>query len=275
MQRVDPRILYVLLVVIITVSLVDKSFSLPIIPAQQTVQAYNTIEAAGRENPRRMAIVDGWWSASTQGENKWQTIALMTQLMRDRIPFAMLSGDPQNTTLMETIADKLAQKYNYKYGQDYVNWGYKVAYPQTLIGMVQDIPGTLKEDANGTPMAKLPVMNGVHTFKDISVVAEITPVSSLDLWLGMVQGVDHTPIVYLPTAVMAPEAFPYLDSHQISGMAIGIKGAGDYEKLLGMKSTGTQISSAMSLVYALIILLIVVGNIGYWADRAVKAQQAK
>jgi hypothetical protein len=74
---------------------------------------------------------------------------------------------------------------------------------------------------------------------------------------------------------MAPEAFPYLDSHQISGMAIGIKGAGDYEKLLGMKSTGTQISSAMSLVYALIILLIVVGNIGYWADRAVKAQQAK
>ena len=61
--------------------------------------------------------------------------------------------------------------------------------------------------------------------------------------------------------------FPFLDSHQIEGLLAGVKGAGDYEELMGMKGGGTRVATALSLVYALIITLIVVGNIGYFAEK--------
>jgi len=62
----------------------------------------------------------------------------------------------------------------------------------------------------------------------------------------------------------------------MAGMLTGIKGAGDYEgllidaKLLDKPSFGTRAAGALSLVYGLIILLIVLGNVGYYAQRAVE-----
>jgi len=73
---------------------------------------------------------------------------------------------------------------------------------------------------------------------------------------------------------MAPTYYPYLDTGQMSGMLTGIKGAGDYEglminaNLLDKPSFGTRAAGALSLVYTLIILLVILGNVGYYAARA-------
>ena len=45
--------------------------------------------------------------------------------------------------------------------------------------------------------------------------------------------------------------------------------------LLDKPSFGTQAAGALSLVYALIILLIVLGNVGYYASQAAKKRQAR
>src|SRR5690348_11746522 len=95
LQKIDPRILYLVLAIFIVAPLVFRNFVLPIIPSQQTIDAYDTIEQVAKTSPGKLAIVDGWWSASTRGEQKWQTKAVLRQLMRDHIPFAILSGDPQ------------------------------------------------------------------------------------------------------------------------------------------------------------------------------------
>lgn len=273
LQKIEPRILYVVVIVMIVVPLMFPKFVLPIIPNQQSVDAFDTINQVARNNPGKLAIIDGWWSASTKGEQMWQTKAVLTELMRDHIPFAILSGDPQNGQLTEELVAELAPQYNYVYGVNYIDWGYKVAYTPLLKGIVHDIPGTLKVDYKGRPLSSFPVMHGVKNIYDIGVIVEITPVSSLDQLLQLVQGVNHTPVVYVPTAVQAPESYPYLQSHQISGIVTGIKGAGDFEKLLGMRDFGTQASTALSMVYALIILLIIVGNVGYHAARRSRISQ--
>ena len=49
----------------------------------------------------------------------------------------------------------------------------------------------------------------------------------------------------------------------MSGLLTGVKGAGDYEQLTAHKTFGTRATGALSLVYALIIVFVILGNVGY------------
>ena len=170
---------------------------------------------------------------------------------------------------MGDIIDDYKDKYGYVYGRDYVivHFLQSSAYAQIIKGMARNIPETLKTDQQGKELSSIPLMKNVKTFSDISLLVEITPTASLDKWLQFLQGTQKVPIVVASTAVQSPEMFPFLDSHQIEGLLAGVKGAGDYEELMGMKGGGTRVATALSLVYALIITLIVVGNIGYFAEK--------
>jgi hypothetical protein len=268
MQKIDTRILYVVLLLFVSVPLLFP-IQLPIIPAEQTRQAYETIEHVADESNVKPALVDSQWSASTRGENEWQTRALIQHLMIKHIPFIVVPGDPQAPQLMNAIINDYKTKYGYVYGKDYiiVHFLQSSAYAQIIKGMARNIPDTLKTDQNGVNLHQFPIMRHVTTFADISLLLEITPTASLDKWLQFLQGTQKVPIVVASTAVQAPEMFPYLDSHQIQGLLVGVKGAGDYEELMGVKGGGTRVATALSLVYGLIILLIIIGNVGYFAEK--------
>lgn len=270
LQQVDARVIYVLLLLSILIPLFDRQFSLPIIPSQEARKFYRVVQGLPHN---KLVIVDGWWSPSTRGENKWQAQAILTHLMQRHLPFAILSFDPKNNQLTQDIVNQLAPKYGYLYGRDYVNWGYR---PQNVVvqivkGLAQSVPGTIKTDWKGTPIARIPVMRGIQNYFNISAVVEITPSATADTWIGLApvgSGPGQVRLLFAPTAVMAPTYYPYIDSGQISGMLTGIKGAGDYEQLIGVHSFGTRATGALSLVYALIIAFVIIGNIGYHANRA-------
>ena len=116
-------------------------------------------------------------------------------------------------------------------------------------------------------------MKGIKTRSDVGALIEITPSASAEGWLGMFEKNNSPPFLFAPTAVMAPTYYPYLDTGQMAGMLTGIKGAGDYEGLLGTHSFGSRAAGALSLVYALIIVLILLGNIGYYATRAASRKE--
>jgi hypothetical protein len=268
-QKIDTRILYVVLLVFVTLPQIFRNFTLPIIPAAQSQAAYDTIEMVGHEPNLKPALVDSTWSASTRGENEWQTRALIEHMMMMHIRFIVLPGDPQAPQLMGQIVDDLKKKYGYQYGRDYIIIHYlqSTAYTQILKGMARSIPEALGTDEYGRDVRSFPLMKNVNNFSDISLLVEITPTESYAKWLQFLQGSKKIPIVVAATAVESPEIFPYLDSHQVQGLLVGVKGAGDYESLMKIKRGGTAVSTSLSLVYALIILLIIIGNVGYFAEK--------
>lgn len=271
LQNIDRRVIYAALIGVILIPLFLPGLSLPIYPGKQSTDFYNTVETVAKQSPNKIVIVDGWWSPSTRGENQWQAEAVITHLMEKHLHFAILSFDTQNNTVMQTlVVAPLAKQYGYVYGRDYINWGYRpqTVFVPTLKGLVVDIPGTIKKDYKGAPLDQFPVMKGIKTRADVGAVVEVTPTASADTWLGLFEQNNTPPFLFAPTAVMAPTYYPYIDTGQISGMLTGIKGAGDYEKLLGTHSFGTRAAGALSLAYALIILLIVIGNVGYYASRS-------
>ena len=283
MQTIDRRIIYAVLLVFILIPLFFP-ISMKPIPSKQSQDFFDTVERVSKESPNKLVIVDGWWSPGTRGENQWQAQAAVTHLMARHLHFAILSFDTQNNTVMQTqIVEPLARKYGYVYGRDYVNWGFKppASFVPTLKGLVTDVPHTIKKDYKGTPIDQIPVMKGIKSRDDIAAVVEITPTGSAETWLGLFEQNNNPPFLFAPTAVMAPTYYPYLDTKQIAGMLTGIKGAGDYEgllieaNLLDKPSFGTRAAGALSLVYALIILLIILGNVGYYAQRAAEGRAVR
>jgi hypothetical protein len=280
LQEIDPRYIYAALLVFVVVPMLFP-VSLPNIPSPPAEQAYKTIETVANDNPGGFVLIASDWAASTRGESHWQDLAVLRQIMSHHLRFAEVSFDPQNRSLEQadiaTINDELVQTHpgfaRYVYGRDYCLWGYRpsTAIPQFLKGLVDNVPETVHSDYKGNLISNLPCMHGINSLKDADAIELITPSSLLDTFLQFVDTkTGGTPLIYLPTSVMAPEGYPYLDSGQISGMVTGIKGAGDYEQLEGAHGFATRISTALSLVYFLILLLILIGNVSYYVGRNIK-----
>ncbi len=277
LQTIDRRVIYAVLILFILIPLFNPKFNLPIIPSKQSQDFYDTVAQVPDGG---MVLVDGWWSPGSRGENQWQTQAVLLHLMKRHLRFAILSFDPQNNTIVQNMVNTLAPKYAYVEGRDYVNFGYRPSsvFGQTIQAMAVNLPNALKKDRNGNPLQGMPVMYGITSTHDLGAVVEVTPSATVEAWLGLGglrQGAKSVPLLLATTAVGAPTYYPYLDSGQISGMLTGVKGAGDYEFLLGTSTFGTRATGALSLVYALIIGLIALGNIGYFAGRAAERKAAQ
>lgn len=280
LQNIDRRVLYALLALSVSLPFL---VAVPVPQAAGSPQArgfHETLEALANDPARKnkLVIVSASFSASTAAENLTQTETILRHLMRRRLRFALVAlTDPQGRELAQQTAERLQGQYGYVYGRDYVNWGFRPpqAFTNTVKAMVRDIPGAFGTDYRGTKLADLPVMRGVRGVDDVGAVIEVTGSNSLQVWLAFFTrtGKVPTPTLYACTAVMAPEAFPFLKSGQIQGMLVGLKGAIEYEGMLGERGFATKASASLSYAHFLIVALIVVGNIGMLATRG-RAQSA-
>lgn len=267
--------MYALLALVIAVPLAARVPTGKPVVLPQTQGYFDAIENVARDPvaSKKLIIVSTNFSASTATENLTQCEATLRQIMSRHLRFALfVFNDPQGRDLGQRLAEKLAPAYGYQYGRDYVNWGYKAGDAAlNLKALVRDIPGTIGADIKGTPIAQVPVMRGVKTVDDISLVTEIASARTLETWIAYFRAAgtgEPIPLLFACTAVMAPEAFPFLKSGQIQGLLNGLKGAGEYEVLIGTTGFGSKASAALSFSHFLILFLIVLGNVGMVVTRA-------
>lgn len=196
---------------------------------------------------------------------------LCATFSRREIKFAVASWDQAGNELTYQIGKQVEQEMGMEYGKDWVHLGYRLLYPQVVIrGMALNFPKVIEYDRFKTPLSKLPAVAHVKNHNDIGAVIEITPSGTVEYWIAYFTGPYEVPLVFCPTAVMAAEAYPFLDSGQIDGMLNGVIGAVQYEALIGMeneRTDATATSWALSAAHIYIILLIVVGNLAYLATK--------
>ena len=262
-QNINSRVMYLILAVVIAVPLV-WNINLPIIVSPAVQGAYDAVEKIPND---KIAIISANWAAGTIAENKPQTEVIMRHMFMKGKKFAILSFDVQGSQFARDISEGLAKEYGKTYGVDYVNWGFKPFSNFVLLiqGMARDVPKSIGKDINGTPIGDIPMMKNIKTMKDIGLIAEVTPSATLDIWIAYAS--PRPPIIYAPTAVMAPAGFNPLDAGQIQGMLTGMKGAAEYEKLIGKPGFATKGTGALSTSHLLIIALIILGNLGLIISR--------
>lgn len=269
LEHISRGWLYLALALVIALT-VAYPRRLAVDPGVQVRGVYRALESLPRD---RLVVLNFEYDAGTEGENGPQARALMTHLMRRGVPFAILSLDtPAGPTFGQNIAEDLSRRYGRLEGRDWVNWGYKPPIDATLAALARDIPATVQRDFRGRPLATLPVMRGVRSGKDVAFVIDITSGGSFESWLRFFTSQAGVPFAVSPTAVMGPSVYPYIDSGQAVGMLLGVRGAAEYEALLGVRGNGQQRLTPVIATHMLIVLLILAGNLGEWARR--RAQRA-
>jgi len=259
MQNLDRRYLYALLILAVALPFF---FNVPMtVPATQSTESlYDKIESLPAGS---FVLFGGDWSAGTRGENRPQSEVLIRHMMRKKLRFALIAfADPQGKTLMQDIAVQFQSQYGYREGVDWVNWGWRVASGQEnfLKALAQDVLTTAGTDIHGAQVATLPVMQGIRTGRDFSLIIDVTGTASYQAYIQFLQGPCKVPMALGTTAVMAPEAFNYLDSGQLSGMLNGVQGAYEYEQKLGIEGRATRAGLSLSFAHLLIIGMILLGN---------------
>jgi hypothetical protein len=165
-----------------------------------------------------------------------------------------------------------------KYGQDYVNLGFKSGNEGVIKVIVTDFRELYTTDTTGTPFAEIPMCSDVHSVQDMDLVINVSAgYAGTKEWVqyAATPYPDQITLVAGCTGVQAPLLYPYIPD-QLPGLLGAIKGAAEYEKLVGDRyglqdqpkyQEGLRRMGPQLIAHVLMILLIVVGNVIFFAER--------
>lgn len=264
LQSIDPRILYTLIFLSVIIPVLFP-LKLPTPVTDETQMFFDAIEAVP-EHSIVLFPFDFW--PSTLPETEPMAVAGLRHCFRKNLRVVGLSnigiGGP---SIAERLLDSIGREYGKVYGEDYVNLGYKAGYQAVLLGMGTSIANVFPTDHRGTRLDEIPLMQHVPNYDSIGFVLIVSDNAMVDYWVALVNARYALPMVAGVTAVMAPKMLSYVQSNQLSGLLGGMKGASEYESLLGMPDRASLGMDSQSLIHFLIILFIIFGNTGYLASR--------
>lgn len=173
----------------------------------------------------------------------------------------------EGTAIGYRLLEQTAGEYGKSYGEDYAYLGFKPQYIATILSLGESFPQTFPEDYLDNRYATLPLLADVVTYEDVRAVLSIADGSMTTHWIEYGQGRYGVEIVAAVTAAMVTTYDPYLASGQMTAMVGGLRGAAEYEQLIGRGGSGLRSMLAQSVSHMYIILLIMLGNLIYFRSR--------
>jgi hypothetical protein len=263
-RRIDRRFIFVLIFIAVAWPLIQP-MRLPIDVSPPVQGIYDAIEAVP---PGSIVMLGADYSPDTMPELQPMVETFIRHAFSRDLRVVIACLWPASPPLVERATTPLAAEFGKEYGTDYVNLGYMAGGIVTLLGMGASIPNTFPTDYGGTPVGEIPMMEGVENFEQIALVMEVSAgTPGTREWVQQVQSRFGVTLASGVTAVSAPNFYPYIQSGQLVGLLGGLKGAAEYETLVGAPADATKGMDAQSIVHALIVLFIVLGNAAYFATR--------
>jgi len=133
-----------------------------------------------------------------------------------------------------------------------------------------------------TPLDEYELGRAVHGYRDLKFVFSAATGIIGEWWANLVNAQFGIPVAVGCTAVSAPKYFAYYKAGQMFALLGGLKGAAEYEKLvreayprLDALTTAEVFyagkgSDVQSVVYTIITLFIILGNVAFFVERSQK-----
>ena len=139
--------------------------------------------------------------------------------------------------------------------------------------MSKDLRLSFNTDYYGTPIEKLPMMDGIKNYDDFGLVIGLSGTRMVEYWIIYGQGPYGFKYAMGCTAVTATDFYPYIQTGQSLGLIGGMKGAAEYEQLLVDHGLADELGDAargldsQSLCHLVVIVFILLGNIAYFGGK--------
>ncbi|MDZ4723017.1 MAG: hypothetical protein SGI97_03810 [candidate division Zixibacteria bacterium] len=266
MKKLETRhyaFLGLFLVVLITMLL---NISPGVAVSPETQKLYDYIDSLP---PASTLIVSFDHEASALPEINPLSLAILRHLFSKGQRLIGVSLLAEGTAIGYQIISRTAEEYKKVYGQDYVFLGFKSQQIAAILSMGESIAATYPQDYMGTHYAELPLLDSVKDYSDVAGVISIADGSLTVQWIEYGKARFNVPILGVVTAAMVTTYDPYLSSGQLTALLGGLRGAAEYETLLGTKGGGVRGMVAQSISHLYIIAMIIIGNILYFKSRRV------
>lgn len=267
--HLDRRLIYGLVFLVVLLPMVFGWKSTPRYINPWTQAFYDYLDQLPPGTPVLVAFD---FEPASRPELYPMAVAVTRQLMRRDLRVISLTLMPGGVLQANQITDMVAKEEGKTYGVDYVNLGWKPNYVAVILGLGENLQRVFTFDVRDQPTAALPVLRGVHTYSDLGVVVDITGTAITLEWVTLAHQRYKVPIAAGVTSVVAVDLYPYLKTGQIVALLNGIAGAAEYEYLLEHPDQAVLAMPGVTAVHLLMVLLVVVGNVAYFATRRHSAE---
>ena len=196
--------------------------------------------------------------------------AILHQLFRKNVKVVVMTLWPAAPTLASAALARVGERYGKEEGVDYVNLGYKPGADVVVKAMGDDIHEAFPSDQRRRRVGDIPIMKGIHDYGDFALVIDLAAGNSVEPYVQQAVERNDARLVIAVTGVMIADFYPYLEAGQVKGLVGALRGAAEYEQLVGMEEIlgrpGPAVAAMDSQSYAhiLILFFIVLGNLGHF-----------
>lgn len=263
MMSIDRRIIFLSVGLAVAVPLI-LPLNIPVQVSEEARRFYEEMEAL---QPGDIILLSFDYEGDVMAELNPMSIAVMKHVFRRDIRVVALTTYAGGTGIAEKILADAAQAYGKVYGIDYVFLGYNPDWSGTILRLGESFQATYPTDQHGRKISEFPLMNEVATYDDIDLLVSIAGSALSEYWAIWAGGRYGVKVISGNTAIQAVLIYPYYQAGQIPGFLGGLKGAAEYEKLVGEPGLGFKGMDAQSVAHTLMLVFILVGNVGYFMSR--------
>ena len=272
---IDRKIIFVLVAMSVLFPLL-VTVDTPIRVTNYTQAVFDTIENLPNNSK---VLISFEYGPSTKPEVHPMSLALVEHIFRNGHQIYATALWPDGNFMSTQTFNQIAPKLNKKYGQDYVNLGYKPGAEAVIKGIASDISVLYTKDLKDNILSGIPMMKGVKNVSNFNLVISLSAgFPGTTEWVQFACDPHNIPLCAGCTSVQVTETLPYLDNGQVNGVLAGMPGAAEYEQLLREKFSDIDPKSAMalkgmpaqSIAHIMIVLLIIIGNITFFIQRVRK-----
>jgi hypothetical protein len=283
LKTIDRRIIFSLIALAVIIPLIfHLVFTIRTSPIVEAI--FNKIEALP---PGSKVILSFDYGPSTVPENQPMAEAIARHVLRRDLKLYLMSvwatGPPQAEVLITNVINKDFR--NKVYGRDWVHLGYKAGNQGLINAILLDLKAMYTTDVHGAPINSFEMMKDVQSLRDMSLIVCIgSGFPGVREWVQFAGDPGDIPVAAGVTAVEAPLLYPYYP-RQLLGLMGGLQGAAEYEAALVKKypqyrdeprcEQAVQLMGPQTVAHLVIIAFVIIGNIGFFAERRRQARAKK
>ncbi len=271
MLKIDRRIIF-LVIGLCTLLPLLYPVGLPIRISSEVRGVYDHMESLPERSVFLLSID---FDPASKPELHPQAIALLRHAFRKDLRVIAMTLWVSGTGMAEQLVTQVAKEMGKEYGKDYAFLGWSPGGQAVIINMGQDLYSAFPSDYGGKPTKDLPVLDGVRNLKDVAYMVSLgAGRPGVEEWYVFGKDKYKFELGGGCTGVMAPGLYPLLRSGQINGLIGGLRGAAEYESLIGQKGKAVAGMDAQSATHLAIIVLVIICNVFYLSlQRAARTQR--
>jgi len=271
LTKIPRQIIFLVVAIAIAIPMIVP-IGMPVNVMPKSEKLFKAIDELGPQS--KPVLVSVHFDPQSMPELYPMLLAIMRHCFARDVKVILMNLWPQGPGLAEMAVSIVPAEFNKEYSKDYAFLGYKFGVSAVLLGMGESIRGVFPTDYYGTPLDSIEMLSHINNYEDLSLVVTLsTGDPGWRQWLLYAQSRYGAKLGVGVTAVSAADVYPYVETGQVIGLLAGMKGASEYEVMVQRsgysdeRRIAVQGMDAQSLGHLLIMILIVLGNIGYFFSR--------